>query len=226
MACTVLIVEDDKLQRELLVDVFEESGFRVFSASSAESGERIVKREEIDVVVTDVRLPGKSGIDFLQSAKKIRDLEVIVVTAFSNVEDAVRAIKLGAFHYVTKPYDIDVLVNLVKKCCELAHLRRVPSGKEGVVFASPKMEKILSTASLFAKADAPVLLTGESGTGKEVVARYIHGKSGRKGRFVPVNCTSIPENLFESELFGYEKGAFSGAVKSKPGLIEEADGGT
>ncbi|WP_456484541.1 sigma-54-dependent transcriptional regulator [Desulfurobacterium sp.] len=226
MACNVLVVEDDKLQRELLVDVLEDNGFNVFSATSAERAEAIVKDEDMDVVVTDVRLPGKSGIEFLKSVKRIKNVEVIIITAFSNVDDAVKAIKLGAFHYLTKPYDVDVLVNLVKKCCELSRLKKAPLRREGIVFASPVMEKVLSTASLFAKADAPVLITGESGTGKEVVARYIHEESGRKGRFVPVNCTSIPENLFESELFGYEKGAFSGATKSKPGLIEEADGGT
>ncbi|WP_457568765.1 sigma-54-dependent transcriptional regulator [Desulfurobacterium sp.] len=226
MACKILVVEDDKIQRELLVDILVENGFIVFSSPSAEKGEKLVEQEDIDVVVTDVRLPGKSGIEFLKSVKRIRDVEVIVVTAFSNIDDAVKAIKLGAFHYVTKPYDVDVLVNLIKKCCELSQLKKTPARGEGIVFSSPLMEKILSNASLFAKADAPVLITGESGTGKEVIARYIHKESGRKGKFVPVNCTSIPENLFESELFGYEKGAFSGAVKSKPGLIEEANGGT
>ncbi|OMH41006.1 sigma-54-dependent transcriptional regulator [Desulfurobacterium indicum] len=226
MACKILVIEDDKIQRELLVDILVENGFIVFSSHSAEKGEKLVGQENIDVVITDVRLPGKSGIEFLKSVKRVRDVEVIVVTAFSNIDDAVKAIKLGAFHYITKPYDVDVLINLVKKCCELSRLRRALLDKDKIIFASPVMERILSMASLFAKADAPVLITGESGTGKEVIARYIHKESGRKGKFVPVNCTSIPENLFESELFGYEKGAFSGAVKSKPGLIEEADGGT
>ncbi|WP_456459686.1 response regulator [Desulfurobacterium sp.] len=115
MACNVLVVEDDKLQRELLVDVLEDNGFNVFSATSAERAEAIVKDEDMDVVVTDVRLPGKSGIEFLKSVKRIKNVEVIIITAFSNVDDAVKAIKLGAFHYLTKPYDVDVLVNLVKK---------------------------------------------------------------------------------------------------------------
>ncbi|WP_456396901.1 sigma-54-dependent transcriptional regulator [Desulfurobacterium sp.] len=226
MACKILVVEDDRIQKGLLVDILKENDFIVFSASSAEKGESLVSQIDIDVIITDVRLPGKSGIEFMKSVKRIRDIEVIVITAFSNIDDAVKAIKLGAFHYVTKPYDVDVLINLVKRCCELSQLKKVSIKGDGIVFSSLLMEKVLSTASLFAKADAPVLITGESGTGKEIVARYIHKRSGRKGKFVPVNCTSIPETLFESELFGYEKGAFSGAVKSKPGLIEEANTGT
>jgi len=222
----VLIIEDDPLQKELLEESLKEKGFTVISASSAEEGEKILEKETVDAVVTDVKLPGKSGITFLKEVKKTHpETEVVIITAFSNIEDAVEAIKAGAFHYITKPYDIDVLANLLNKCCELSQLRKKPESPD-FVFKSPVMEKLISTVNIFAKSDAPILITGESGTGKEVIARYIHKVSGRRGKFIPVNCTSIPENLFESELFGYEKGAFSGATKPKPGLIEEADQGT
>ncbi|SNR86139.1 sigma-54-dependent transcriptional regulator [Desulfurobacterium atlanticum] len=222
----VLIVEDDSIQRELLEESLNEKGFVVVSASSAEEGKSILEKENVDVVVTDVKLPGKSGIAFLKEIKNTRpETEVVIITAFSNIEDAVEAIKAGAFHYITKPYDIDVLTNLLNKCCELSRLRKKPESSD-FIFKSPVMKNLISTVNIFAKSDAPILITGESGTGKEVIARYIHKISERKGKFIPVNCTSIPENLFESELFGYEKGAFSGATKSKPGLIEEADKGT
>ncbi len=222
----VLIVEDDQIQRELLKESLEEKGFKVISVSSAEEGKNSLEENPVDTVVTDVKLPGKSGIIFLKEIKEAYpEIEVIVITAFSDVEDAVEAIKAGAFHYITKPYDIDVLANLLSKCCELTQLKKSPSEKS-FIFKSNAMEKLLSTVKIFAKSDAPILITGESGTGKEVIAKYIHKASERTGKFIPVNCTSIPENLFESELFGHEKGAFSGAIKAKPGLIEESDNGT
>ncbi len=225
--CRVLVVEDDDVQRELLKTILEEAGYDALSASSAEKALRLLSEKRPLVVITDVRLPGLDGLSLLRKIKEsYPEIEVIVVTAFSNVEDAVSAIKEGAFHYITKPFDPDILINLIDKACQLGKLKKLPKRKEEIVYASKKMEEVLRQASLFAKADAPVLILGESGVGKELVARFIHRESGRKGKFVSVNCAAVPKDLFESELFGYEKGAFTGAVKSKPGLFEEADGGT
>lgn len=228
MECKVLLVEDDDVQRELLKEILSEAGFKVLTSSTAEGALSLLSRENPGVVVTDVRLPGMDGITFLKKVKsEFPETEVIVITAFSSVEDAVGAIKSGAFHYVTKPFDPSVLINLIEKACQLVTLRRqTPSESSGIVYASRQMEEILSKASLYAKSDAPVLILGESGVGKELLARYIHRESGRNGKFVSINCAAIPENLFESELFGYTKGAFTGALSDKPGLFEEADGGT
>jgi len=225
--CSVLVVEDDDIQRELLKEILEDSGFKVSTAGDAEKGLQLLSKETPFVVVTDVRLPGMDGLSFLRKIKRdYPDVEVIVITAFSCVEDAVSAIKEGAFHYVTKPFDPQVLINLIDKACQLARLRKLPKKDEGIVYASREMEDILKKASLFARTDAPVLILGESGVGKELIARFIHKESCRKGKFVAVNCAAIPRDLFESELFGYERGAFTGALKTKKGLFEEADGGT
>ncbi len=221
MKCRVLVVEDDDFQRESLVEILKSFGFEVEGVDCAESARSII--DDFDVFVCDVRLSGIDGITLLKEIKKRKaEAEVVIITAFSNVEDAVEAIKLGAFHYITKPYDVEVLVNLLKKACELVSLRK----GEQIVYASRKMAELLKQATLFAKSDAPVLITGESGSGKELLAKFIHSTSDRKGEFVAVNCTAIPEGLFESELFGHEKGAFSGASSSKLGLIEIANGGT
>ncbi len=225
--CKVLIIEDDRLQRELLVDILKEKGFEVYSCGSAEKGYNLLYQHHPFVIVTDVRLPGMDGLEFLKKVKKdFPEAEVIIITAFSNVEDAVSAIKAGAFHYITKPFDPEVLINLIKKACQLAYLKRKPGIRADFVYASKAMEEVLQKASVYAKSEAPVLILGESGVGKELVARYIHKKSERKGNFISVNCAAIPSELFEAELFGYEKGAFTGATSSKPGLFEEAHRGT
>jgi len=225
--CSVLLVEDDELARELLEELLKEEGFGVVSVSSAEEALEIFRKSRFDVVITDVRLPGMSGLELLKRIRKENPLvEVIVITAFSSVEDAVKAIKLGAFHYITKPFEPEALVNLVKKACQLSLLRRPKEEESGIIFSSKEMEELLQKASLYAKSQAPVLITGESGSGKELLARFIHRESGRSGNFVAVNCAAIPRELFEAELFGYEKGAFTGATSSKKGLVEEAEGGT
>ncbi|RUM91774.1 MAG: sigma-54-dependent Fis family transcriptional regulator [Thermovibrio sp.] len=225
--CKVLVVEDDKTQLSLISEILRDFGFQVYSASNAEKGLQIINRENPCVVVTDVRLPGMDGLSFMKKIKsEFSDVEVIVITAFSSIEDAVESIKSGAFHYVTKPYEPEVLINLIKKACQLIKLRRIPIGTSKIIYASREMEEVLKKASLFSKGEAPVLILGESGVGKELVAKFIHEESGRKGRFISVNCSAIPRELFESEFFGYERGAFTGANKPKPGLFEEADGGT
>jgi len=225
--CRVLLVEDDQTQRELLTELLEEEVFKVVSASSAERALDLFRRESFDVVITDVRLGGMGGLELLKKLKKLEpSVEVIVITAFSSVDDAVKAIKLGAFHYITKPFEPEVLINLLRKACKLRALSKPSKECCGIVYASKAMENLINQASLFARSDAPVLITGESGSGKELLARFIHRESGRKGQFVAVNCGAIPRELFEAELFGYEKGAFTGATSSKKGLVEEAEGGT
>jgi DNA-binding NtrC family response regulator len=227
-SCSVLLVEDDDLQRSLLEEIFKEKGVKVLSASTAEQALSLLKREGPCVVVTDVRLPGMDGLSLLEAVKRENpSCEVIVITAFSSVEDAVKAIKKGAFHYVTKPFDPEVLLNLVEKACQLVSLKKPRlEGCCEIVYASRAMEELLKQASLFAKSDAPVLIVGESGSGKELLARFIHRESGRSGEFVSVNCATLPKELFEAELFGYRKGAFTGAAADKKGLVEVADGGT
>jgi DNA-binding NtrC family response regulator len=225
--CRVLLVEDDQTQRELLTELLEEEGFKVVSASSAERALDLFRRESFDVVITDVRLGGMGGLELLKKLKELEpSVEVIVITAFSSVDDAVKAIKMGAFHYITKPFEPEVLINLLRKACKLRALSKPSKECCGIVYASKAMENLINQASLFARSDAPVLITGESGSGKELLARFIHRESGRKGQFVAVNCGALPRELFEAELFGYEKGAFTGATSSKKGLVEEAEGGT
>ena len=226
--CSVLVVEDDELQRELLSEILKEQGYELYKASTGERALSVVSSKKPHLVITDVRLPGISGLELLRKLKSsFPEVEVIVITAFSSVEDAVQAIKEGAFHYVTKPYEPEVLLNLASKACQLASLKRSSfRGCCEIVYASRAMEELLKQASLFAKSDAPVLIVGESGSGKELLARFIHRESGRKGEFVSINCAALPGELFEAELFGYRKGAFTGATKDKKGLVEVADGGT
>jgi two-component system response regulator AtoC len=172
--CKVLVVEDDKTQLSLVSEILRDFGFQVYSASNAEKGLQIINRENPCVVVTDVRLPGMDDLSFMRKIKsEFPDVEVIVITAFSNIEDAVESIKSGAFHYVTKPYEPEVLINLIKKACQLVKLKRVPIGTSKIIYASREMEEVLKKASLFSKGEAPVLILGESGVGKELVAKFI-----------------------------------------------------
>ncbi len=223
----ILVVEDEKVHRELLRKTLEEEGHRVWSVSSAEKALPVLAKEEVEVAVLDVRLPGMSGLELLRRIKREwPEVEVIVITAFGEIEDAVSAIKAGAFHYLVKPYEPEVLLNLIRRCGELVRLRRAPAVSGPLVCRSRAMREVLRQAEIFARTEAPVLILGESGVGKELLARYLHERSGRKGPFIAVNCAAIPENIFEAELFGYERGAFTGAEAAKPGLIEEAESGT
>ena len=223
----VLVVEDEKVHRELLKMTLEEEGYRVWSVPSAEKALPILAQEEVEVAVLDVRLPGMSGLELLRRIKQERpEVEVIVITAFGEIEDAVSAIKAGAFHYLVKPYEPEVLLNLIRRCGELVRLRKGPVDSGPLVYRSQAMKEVLRQAEIFARSEAPVLILGESGVGKELLARHLHERSGRKGPFIALNCAAIPENIFEAELFGYERGAFTGAEVAKPGLIEEAERGT
>ena len=234
----ILVVEDEAKMRRLLELQLGEEGFQVHTAPDAETGLQIFVREKPDLVVTDLRLPGMSGLDFLQAVKRANaNLPVVVMTAYGTVESAVAAMKVGASNYVTKPFSFDELLLVIRKELDTHRLReenrslREELGRRyaytNIIAQSEKMQGVLGLVERVAPTNSTVLLGGESGVGKDLIARAIHEHSQRaSGPFVKINSTAIPENLLESELFGYEKGAFSGAAGSKPGKFELADKGT
>ena len=234
----ILIVEDEAKMRRLLELNLGEDGFTTFSAEDAETGLKLLQQNHIDLVVTDLKLPGMNGLEFLQMIKRQNEaLPVVVMTAFGSVETAVEAMKSGASDYVLKPFSLTEMRMVIRKELDVRNLReenrslREALGKRyshpNVVARSPKMQEVLATVERVAPTNATVLLGGESGVGKDLIARAIHEKSRRaNGPFLKINSTAIPENLLESELFGFEKGAFTGAVASKPGKFELADKGT
>src|SRR5271155_2186903 len=235
---TILIVEDEAKMRRLLEFNLGEDGFETRSAADAEAGLDLLLREPVDLVLTDLKLPGMGGLEFLHAVKRAdAALPVIVMTAFGTVETAVEAMKAGASDYVLKPFSLAEMRMVVHKELDVRRLReenrslREQLGKRyehpNIVARSPKMQETLATVERVAPTNATVLLGGERGVGKDLIARAIHEKSRRaSGPFIKINSTAIPENLLESELFGYEKGAFTGAATSKPGKFELADKGT
>ncbi len=234
----ILVVEDEAKMRRLLELQLGEEGFVMHFAADAEMGLQLLVREKPDLVVTDLRLPGMSGLEFLQAVKRTNAaLPVVVMTAYGTVESAVEAMKIGASNYVTKPFSLDELVMVIRKELDSQRLRdenrslREALGKRysytNIVAQSDKMQAVLGLVERVAPTNSTVLLGGESGVGKDLIARAIHEHSQRaSGPFIKINSTAIPETLLESELFGYEKGAFSGAAISKPGKFEMADKGT
>jgi two-component system NtrC family response regulator len=237
-ARTILVVDDENSQRVILTGYLKQKGYGVLEAKSAEEGIEAVKNNVIDIILTDYKMPGKSGLDLLKETKQINpETSVVVITAFGTIEDAVKAMKEGAYDYLTKPVDLDELELLLKRMVERQQLlsenkmlKEQLSDKyklTGIIAASKKMEEVLSIAARVAESKASVLIRGESGTGKELLAKAIHFASPRKDKpFVAVNCAALNENLLESELFGHEKGAFTGADKQRLGRFETADGGT
>jgi DNA-binding NtrC family response regulator len=235
---TVLIVEDEAKMRRLLELDLGEEGFTTLSAADAESGLKVLNSQPVDIIVTDLKLPGMGGLEFLQAAKQRNPaLPVVVMTAFGSVETAVEAMKSGASDYVLKPFSLAEMRMVIRKELDVGKLReenrslREALGRRyehpNVVARSKKMQEVLALVERVAQTNSTVLLGGESGVGKDLVARAIHEKSRRaSGPFIKINSTAIPENLLESELFGYEKGAFTGAATSKPGKFELADKGT
>jgi len=235
---TILIVEDEAKMRRLLELNLGDDGFQTLSAEDAETGLKLLQNGPVDLVITDLKLPGMNGLDFLQAVKRFQAaLPVIVMTAFGTVETAVEAMKAGASDYVLKPFSLDEMRMVVHKELDVQRLRvENRSLREALqqryqhpnlVARSAKMQEVLATVERVAPTNSTVLLGGESGVGKDLVARAIHEKSRRaSGPFIKINSAAIPENLLESELFGYEKGAFTGATSSKPGKFELADKGT
>jgi len=234
----ILIVEDEAKMRRLLDLNLADEGYAVHAAADAETGLNIVRQEKIDLVLTDLKLPAMDGLEFLQMVKRTNAaIPVVVMTAYGTVETAVEAMKAGAADYVLKPFPLEEIKLVIRKELDVHRLReenlslREALGQryefKNIVARSPKMQEVLATVERVAPTNSTVLLGGESGTGKDLIARAIHQHSRRaSGPFVKINCTAIPENLLESELFGYERGAFTGAVSPKPGKFELADKGT
>jgi DNA-binding NtrC family response regulator len=237
-AIRVLVADDEKNLRELIVRELARKGHDVQGVGDGEAALARLGEAPYDVVVLDMKMPKKEGIEVLRElAEQPEQPQVIVMTGFQDVAAAVEAMKLGAYDYLTKPTKIEELDILIRKAAEKGQLLRdnealrahmpgaAPFG--GILTRSPKMQDVLRVVDRVAPTDSSVLILGESGTGKELVARAIHERSRRAERpFVPIHCGALPREVLESELFGHEKGAFTGAVNSKPGLIDMADGGS
>ena len=232
----ILVVEDEDKLRRVVELQLRSAGFEVDQASTAEQG--LALSERADLVITDLRLPGMDGLELLAALRRqSSQVPVIVVTAFGTVEKAVEAMKAGAADFLLKPFSLDHLMAVVEKALEMRALRDenrklreqlgVKYEFENIIGRSAAMQEIFATLARVAPSRATVLLAGESGVGKDLIARAIHFHSPRRDKpFVKINCTALPENLMESELFGFEKGAFTGAMNSKPGKFELADQGT
>jgi DNA-binding NtrC family response regulator len=234
----ILVVDDEAIVRESLKDWLSDVGYLVLTAEDAHQALELIEKETPSIAIIDLVMPGMNGIELLKKAKEIwPDIEVIIITAYASVPTAIEAMKQGAYDYVEKPFPPERVELLIKKVLE--HRRLVQENIslhekldrryrfEDIITKSPKMQKVIELIKIVAKSNATVLITGESGTGKELVARAIHSQSYRRGKpFVPVSCAALPESLLESELFGHEKGAFTGAHALRKGKIEFAHQGT
>ena len=235
----ILVADDEQNLRRVLVALLRREGHEIVQAASGL--EAIERLGDVDVVITDLRMPGADGMEVLRTAtKNFPHVPVIMITAYGSVGQAVEAIKAGAFDYIEKPFEQDSIRTIITKAIGQAMANRsapratfyppgeaLPTGKYGLVGTSDQMQAIFKIIEQVADTPSTVLITGESGTGKELVAKALHEQSSRKGEpFIKINCAAIPKTLMESELFGYEKGAFTGATSSKPGRFELADGGT
>lgn len=237
-AIKILVIDDDDSGRNALTMLLRSAGYEVTSAATGLGALDLIDREQFQVIVSDLFLPDKSGLDILQNVNKVSpSTDFIVVTGHASAQTAVRAMKEGAFDYITKPIDFDELKIVVSKALEKQkllsenmYLRRQLQGRfefNNIIGTSPAMDLVFERMRRIVKSDSSVLVTGESGTGKELVARALHFNGTRKDRpFVAVNCGAIPETLLESELFGHVRGAFTGAVKDKAGKFEAANHGT
>jgi DNA-binding NtrC family response regulator len=235
---SILIVEDNKDMNFLLTNILQEEGFSVVSVGNGVRAIQEVKKEVPDLVLLDMRLPGMNGIEILENFRKIdAEILVIMITAYADVKEAVHTMKLGAYDYITKPFDNDDLIFSIRKALqtrnmskEIKVLKEKLQQKQVVVEkmgSSKAIQRVIKQVDLIAPTNMSVILQGKSGTGKEVVANLIHQRSQRKNQpFIAVDCGAIPDTLVESELFGYEKGAFTGANTTKAGKFEEANGGT
>ena len=234
----VLIVDDEQYIREELGTILQQDDRELLYASDGVEAVSILGNHHVDLILTDIRMPNMDGFELIKRVKELwSSIPIITITAYASTETAVQALRLGAYDYITKPFSIDEIKNIINHALqaqrlfnEVHYLRGQLTKRysmDNLIGQCPAMQKIYDTVAQVASAPCNVLVTGESGTGKELVAQAIHHNSSRSsGRFVPINCGSIPEGLLESELFGHIKGAFTGAVEDKPGLVVMADGGT
>jgi len=234
----ILIVDDDSSLRNMLSIVLKKEGYIIFSAENGKTAIKLLKKNHVDLIISDIKMPDISGIDLLQKVKSINpELPFILITAFSSTNDAIEAMKLGADDYITKPFNLDELKIIINKSIYKKNIEQENidlklelskhSSFEKIVGSTPQMLKIFELIKTIAKTDSTVLIEGESGTGKELIANAIHTQSLRNNNeFISINCGAIPESLLESELFGHEKGAFTDAFKEKKGLFEYADKST
>jgi two-component system response regulator PilR (NtrC family) len=237
-AKSILIVDDEESVRESLERVLSKAGYATLTASSGNEAFARLARHKVDIVLSDLKMPDGDGVELLKSIKKsYPDLEVILLTGYGTIETAVEAMREGAYDFITKPPKKAIILSAVERAIERQNLTqentylRAQLSKgaplDELIGSSPSFKKVLEMIERVAPLVSTVLITGESGTGKELVARAIHRKSPRaSNRFIPVNCAALPENLIESELFGYMKGAFTGAARDKSGLFKVAEGGT
>ncbi len=236
----VMVVDDDAVLRKLVTDQVARMGFDSTPAASGEEALEALSKSDFDVMLLDIRMPGLSGLDTLREVRKLEDApEVIMLTADTSLGTGIEAMRLGAYDYLTKPAMLDEIEAVIRKADEKRRLvRQNASLKDAVrqpseeaqgslVYRSRAMEGLVALAETAARADSTVVITGESGTGKDVLARFIHARSSRaESPMIAVNCAALPESLFESEFFGHERGAFTGATATKRGLIEAADSST
>lgn len=238
MTDRLLVVDDEPSMREFLEILLAQEGYQVATAASGEQGLKIYRQLEPDLILTDVKMPGMSGLDLIREIHALdAAIPIIAITAYASADDAIRAVREGAYDYLSKPFQIEDLRIIIRNALEARRLRREnlelrrsidEQHRFGeIIGKSPQMEEVFNLISRIAPSKASVLIIGESGTGKELVARAIHKDSSRADRpFVTVNCTAIPENLLESEMFGHMKGSFTGAIANKQGLVEAAHTGT
>lgn len=234
----ILIVDDEAIQRDIVKDILEDQGYDVFTSGSGQEALEHIKTLPVDVILTDLRMPGIDGVELLESIKAAYpEVVVVVITAYGSIESAVDAMKKGAYHYLTKPLDKEQLTLIVQRALQTKHLsdenrslrRELQERYEfhNIIGRARKMQELFRMIEKVAPSESTVIIYGESGTGKELVARALHCHSKRKDqKFLAVNCAAIPNSLLESEMFGYEKGAFTGANTQKKGLFEEAQFGT
>jgi DNA-binding NtrC family response regulator len=242
----ILIVDDEKSVRYSFRKLLDTANYELFEAENYDSAINVFGLQKPNLVIVDIEMPGKSGLELLKSIKEISPLTpVIVITAFGSGDRVIKAMKYGAYEYLEKPFEIPALIDLINEALRSVNpepptdkISKRPAGErhlrsfkvtdhDMIIGESPSMKDVFKLIGRVAVSDASILITGESGTGKEMVARAIHSYSDRASKpFIAINCAAIPETLLESELFGYDKGAFTGATKDKPGKFEEANGGT
>ncbi len=234
----ILIVDDERVALKNLEHVIKKEGYEVVGTESGPNALKLIEEQRFDVVLTDLRMEKVDGMQILKKCREINpDAEIIMITGYATLESAVEAMKKGAFHYIAKPFKLDLVRKVVQEAVEKVRLKKENrqlreqiesyQGRVKIITQDPNMLRLLETAQQIAPTDCNVLLTGESGTGKELFARYIHFNSNRsEGPFMAINCGAFTEELLSSELFGHEKGAFTGATAMKKGLVEMASGGT